>query len=187
MKHILFVLWVWVLVLGCDKSDHLILRTYQKGVDEVVVSSDKIDYSFDRIDDVLNLRYCRESGCTAYLIGNKSGKYISEEGDTSDLIVDQELSYKINRTDYRVRKLLLNRNGFDSKSFHYFCPEFGIILIKAKTWRDFAILSKPADVNLNTLITVLLRDQLSTNVVESGSKMSADTLLNKEIGEELRY
>lgn len=164
--------------------DSLVLKSYQYEVDEVIVSSEKVDYNYREDSGAQVLSYCRESRCRTYLIGSNERRYVSEEGDTIDLTLDQELFYKINSTDYRIDKLLLSKFGFDSQSFHYFSPEFGIILTKSKTWRDYSGLFSPADEKRNTLITVVINDQLSS-VFDQPGKRFLDSVLVKEMDDEL--
>jgi hypothetical protein len=182
-------LFFFLLLAGCGENKDLYVKykSFEFDVDNITVSLEASDYDFQKSDSGTRLRYCVKSECVGYWLRDSVSAYISETGDTLDLLFANEEEYRINDSVYVVKKFTLDRNAIDSESQHYWSPEFGIILIKTTTWGGFKIMTQTSrgsqDV-LNTLTTVLLKDVLVQNVNQKSEVI--DSLTSKVIEDELK-
>ncbi len=189
MKYILTLLSVYLFLLGCTgKKENIVFKSFEFEVDNVLVNSSETSYEVEKLGEEFKIKYCKESRCVNYLIKDKVGSYTTEKGDTFELVFDREIIYKVNGEIYPVKVYIVNRNAIDSETEHYWSPEFGVVLIKSITWGGFSVLTKldnDKDDILNTLATIILKDQL-LNKLPDQDLLETDSLLQKMIEEELK-
>jgi hypothetical protein len=177
------------LLIGCteNKGSYVQYKYFEFEVDNAVVSSEKLTCDMQRTDEGIKLKYCIESKCINYWLRDTIGTYISETGDTLDLLFTDETEYRVNGTVYPVKRFTLDKNAIDSESQHYWSPEFGIILIKTTTWGGLKIMTQTNFGNqdiLHTLTTVLLKDVLVQKINEKSEAI--DSITVRMIEDELR-
>jgi hypothetical protein len=189
MRYFFTLLSIFFFLSGCtERKNDIVFKSFEYEVDNVLVSSEETNYNIEKTGDDFKVKYCKGSGCVSYLIKDKISLYVSEKGDTFDLVFDKKIEYKINDRIYAIKMFVMDRNAIDSETQHYWSPEFGIILIRSTTWDGLKILTKSDKDNgdvLSTLTTILLKDQLLTNPVDKDS-LVMDSLVNKMIEEELK-
>lgn len=187
MRH--FLLVFALLIFSCsEKKDYTFYKSFEFEVDDITVSSEKVDSEMQKSGENTVLKYCGRLGCVSYLLSDKNGKYVSEENDTLELLFASEKDYRINGVAYSVKKFTMDRNAVDSESQHFWSQEFGILLIKSTSWGGFRIMtqSNQGDQDLlSTLTTILLRDELVQGVDQETVGI-VDSLTNKMIEEELK-
>ncbi len=123
-------------------------------VEDISIDNKAIDYSEEKENDsIYNLKYCvlennTKKSCYSYRLVNsdnaKDYKYINEDGDISDLYLENSKNYSLNGKSFKIYKFILNSHVTDGKSIHFWSPEFGVLIVKSSTWRSFKQL-----VNLN--------------------------------------
>jgi hypothetical protein len=186
MKSFDAIVLSFLILASCtgDKEKYVQFRSFEFDIDRTILSDETVNYSSDNTGVGVKLTYCSKSICSVYWLMNSGGMYVSEGGDTLDLLFDGEVEYLINDTAYVVKKYTLDRIAMDSESQHYWSPEFGIIMIKTTTWGGYKILTRPSNGN-HQILSGLVMNLLRETVTQSNQELTpptdtADIMTNNE-------
>lgn len=183
--------------LACSKKDvddqYCIYTSFDYELNDILTSTQRFKISTSNVGNQVILEYCIKETCEKYLLNstNKAGnKYISFEGDTLNLLLEEKADYLINGVSHPVYKYLLNPEVIDGATQHFWSPEFGMLLTKSSTWKSFSHLTKTSQGNtevLNQLLMILLNDRnMILKEKSNGSDFIIDDDLVEAIEEELK-
>ena len=65
--------------------------------------------------------------------------------------------YILNGKEYKVYKYALDALTTDGRTEHFWCPDFGIIIVKSGTWRNFRQLTHIQGSNQEHIIQALCK------------------------------
>jgi hypothetical protein len=103
-------------------------------------------------------RYRGDKEIFAFLYDTVNGVYkeIYAETDTVILDLDVEKFYSVNGKDFKLLKLIADKNVTDGAISYFFNPEIGLLISKSNTWRMGKILNPDKNRNDYLQITALL-------------------------------
>jgi hypothetical protein len=168
MRNILIAVILMVQLNSCDTA------TVNKG--NIPAASTDTSLSFSAIDKdsarVVDYRYKKESmkdkglafhysnnadSFTLYLDTSR-GVYTGKfgNGGITNLDLEKTSYYAVNGTDYRILKLIGDKEVADGAFSLFLSPDFGLLISKSNTWRAAKVRCPDKD---NTLMALLYRVQ----------------------------
>lgn len=118
--------------------------TYEPG--GIEIKEEVVDFTQTVKDSLYQLRYCHSSEdnqqtCYQYsLVDTQASEeqvYINTSGNNERLWFADFKEYTFNGESYKVYKYFMDIVTTDGRSEHFWCPQFGIIIIKSSTWKNF--------------------------------------------------
>lgn len=184
----LAVIMCAVLQLGCGSSflDKTVYRVFTYEPDGIETEETIMGFTQTVKDSLYQLQYCSspeddQQNCYQYTLVDEQTKkeqiYTDEDGNDEPLWLTDFRNYTLNGKDYSVYKYLMNVTTTDGQSAHFWCPDFGIIIVKSTTWRNFKqLVSLPGnsqDHAIQALCEVVYNDQ---SFYTNRSEVQADSL-----------
>lgn len=137
-----------VLQLGCSSSflDQTVYSVFVYEPDGIEIKEKIVDFTQAVDGNSYQLRYCQSSEnsqqeCYQYKLVNNSADreqvYESANDNRKRLWLMDSEEYILNRKEYKVYKYALDALTTDGRTEHFWCPDFGIIIVKSGTWRNF--------------------------------------------------
>lgn len=90
---------------------------------------------------VFSYRNDRESFAFLYDTANRVYKSVFNKADTVTLDLEVEKFYSVNGKDFKLLKLIGNKNVTDGGIWYFFNPEIGLLISQSNTWRMGKILN----------------------------------------------
>lgn len=161
---------LFVLLTNCDVERLVTVSACQFEVDDILMSEKAFRIDIDSVDSLHRVRYWGNSESMSYEFTRNGGRFISQVGDTVQLIQKEKYIYKLNGRMYSIIRYGSGDFGFDSQVEHYWCPGTGILLVRSMTWRDFKLFKYEVDgPDFVTPLQALLLQDLATRRDESDS------------------
>ena len=136
-----------VLQLSCGSAflDQTVYREITYEPDGIEIKEEVVDFTQTVKDSSYQLRYCYSSDnqqtCYQYsLVDTQASKeqvYVNTSGNNERLWFADFKEYTLNGEEYKVYKYFMDIVTTDGRSEHFWCPQFGIIIIKSSTWKNF--------------------------------------------------
>ncbi|MCT4664078.1 MAG: hypothetical protein N4A45_02450 [Flavobacteriales bacterium] len=161
--------------ISCGNHNEKLDRQYSyqdynfQDYDGVVIRSFRVHFSMEIRDSVHKLRYIYEDtekqDTITFRLSENSDflpEYFSN-GKKSNKVFDfvSSKNYTFNGQSYQVYKYARNYLAVDGCVIYFWCPNFGIILKRSATWRNYQKLqmNQPAEnEKLNILVELLYQD-----------------------------
>jgi hypothetical protein len=120
-----------------------------------------VDYQYkkERMKDmVLTFHYSDKADSFTLFLDTSKGVYTGKFGDgrETNLELEKMSYYTVNRTDYKILKLIGDKDVTDGAFSLFLSPDFGLLINKSNTWRAAKVRCAGKD---NILMALLYRVQ----------------------------
>lgn len=176
MRNILITVVLMVQLISCDtatvKQDNMPAGSTDTSLSFSVIDKDSAriaDYRYKKepVKDMgLAFRYSSKADSFTLFLDTSRGVYTGKfgNGGITNLELEKMSYYTVNGTDYRILKLIGDKDVTDGAFSLFLSPDFGLLISKSNTWRSAKVRCPDKD---NTLMALLYRVQTDSGFFTS--------------------
>lgn len=168
MRNILIAVILIVQFISCDTAtvnkDNMPAASTDTSLSFSVIDKDSarvVDYRYKKEpvkDKGLAFHYSDNADSFTLYLDTSRGVYTGKfgNGGITNLDLEKTSYYTVNGTDYRILKLIGDKDVTDGTFSLFLSPNFGLLISKSNTWRAAKVRCPDKD---NTLMALLYRVQ----------------------------
>jgi hypothetical protein len=168
MRNILIAVVLTVQFTSCETAtvnkDNVLAASTDTSLSFSVIDKDSAritDYRYKKepVKDMgLAFHYSNKADSFTLFLDTSRGVYTGKFGNGGMTILELEKmsNYTVNGTDYRILKLIGDKDVTDGAFSLFLSPDFGLLISKSNTWRSAKVRCPDKD---NTLMALLYRVQ----------------------------
>src|SRR5579872_521901 len=176
MRNILIAIVLMVQFVSCDtgtvKKDDMPAPSTDTSLSFSVIDKDTAriaDYRYKKeaVKDMgLAFHYSNKADSFTLFLDTTKGIYAGKfgSGGITNLELEKMNYYTVNGTDYKILKLIGDKNVTDGAFSLFLSPDFGLLISKSDTWRSAKVRCPDKD---NTLMALLYRVQTDSGFFTS--------------------
>jgi hypothetical protein len=185
VTYIILYFSVLILVLGsCDNPENendickVSYQIYSQELDSTLVDIEHRLCSKNYSGSVVNLSYCSDdsSDCVIYKFDTlklSSEASLIRNNDSVRLYLEKAIGASYEGENYTIYKFVKGLESYDNTSFHYWNPEFGVLVVKSQSWGTHKEMISKGGNDKNILR--FLNHQIKTDSSFSRVKLNKET------------